>query len=183
MPRVGKQKKRVVEKKTFFFLALWLDIDLLTIIWCEHVLQRIISLGLIRWKKISFMTYFDWKYYKELLIGNKELGKVQREFTVVVIKIKNVSAFIAEFSPPSLCMSKKNRGIQMLQENYFVMCSQAKRSYNCIAIKWFFPSIIYPITSVVVVIILLLPTKKKMVFFSDCARVFFYLSILSWACL
>lgn len=98
MPRVGKQKKRVVEeKKTFFFLALWLDIDLLTIIWCEHVLQRIISLGLIRWKKISFMTYFDWKYYKELLIGNKELEKVQREFTVVVIKIKNVSAFIAEF--------------------------------------------------------------------------------------
>lgn len=61
------------------------------------MLQRIISLGLIRWKKISFMTYFDWKYYKELLIGNKELGKVQREFTVVVIKIKNVSAFIAEF--------------------------------------------------------------------------------------
>lgn len=48
-------------------------------------------------KKISFMTYFDWKYYKELLIGNKELGKVQREFTVVVIKIKNVSAFIGEF--------------------------------------------------------------------------------------
>lgn len=32
MPRVGKQKKRVVEKKPFFFLALWLDIDLLTII-------------------------------------------------------------------------------------------------------------------------------------------------------
>lgn len=99
------------------------------------MLQRIISLGLIRWKKISFMTYFDWKYYKELLIGNKELGKVQGEFTVVVIKIKNVSAFIVEFSPPSLCMSKKNRGIQMLQENYFVICSQAKRSYNCIAIK------------------------------------------------
>lgn len=73
------------------------------------MLQRIISLGLIRWKKISFMTYFDWKYYKELLIGNKELGKVQQEFTVVVIKIKNVSAFIAEFSPPSLCMSKKKR--------------------------------------------------------------------------
>lgn len=43
------------------------------------------------------MTYFDWKYYKELLIGNKELEKVQREFTVVVIKIKNVSAFIVEF--------------------------------------------------------------------------------------
>lgn len=73
------------------------------------MLQRIISLGLIRWKKISFMTYFDWKYYKELLIGNKELGKVQGEFTVVVIKIKNVSAFIAEFSPPSLCMSKKKK--------------------------------------------------------------------------
>lgn len=54
------------------------------------MLQRIISLGLIRWKKISFMTYFDWKYYKELLIGNKELGKVQGEFTVVVIKIKNI---------------------------------------------------------------------------------------------
>lgn len=53
------------------------------------------------------MTYFDWKYYKELLIRNKKLEKVQREFTVVVIKIKNVSAFIAEFSPPSLCMSKK----------------------------------------------------------------------------
>lgn len=33
MPRVGKQKKRVVEKKLlFYFLALWLDIDLLTII-------------------------------------------------------------------------------------------------------------------------------------------------------
>lgn len=29
MPRVGKQEKRVVEKKLFFF---WLDIDLLTII-------------------------------------------------------------------------------------------------------------------------------------------------------
>lgn len=29
MPRVGKQKKRVVEEKLFFF---WLDIDLLTII-------------------------------------------------------------------------------------------------------------------------------------------------------
>lgn len=170
MPRVGKQKKRVVEKKLFFFFALWLDIDLLTIIWCEHVLQRIISLGLIRWKKISFMTYFDWKYYKELLIGNKELGKVQREFTVVVIKIKNVSAFIAEFSPPSLCMSKKKRkrGIQMLQENYFVICSQAKRSYNCIAIKWFFP-----ITSAVVVIILLLPTKKDGIFLWLCKGVFF----------
>lgn len=153
------------KKNSFFFLALWLDIDLLTIIWCEHVLQRIISLGLIRWEKISFMTYFDWKYYKELLIGNKELEKVQREFTVVVIKIKNVSAFIAEFSPPSLCMSKKKRGIQMLQENYFVICSQAKRSYNCIAIKWFFPSINYPITSAVVVIILLLPTKKRWYFF------------------
>lgn len=76
------------------------------------MLQRIISLGLIRWKKISFMTYFDWKYYKELLIGNKELEKVQREFTVVVIKIKNVSAFIAEFSPPSLCMSKKKEGFR-----------------------------------------------------------------------
>lgn len=174
MPRVGKQKKRVVEKKLlFYFLALWLDIDLLTIIWCEHVLQRIISLGLIRWKKISFMTYFDWKYYKELLIGNKEPGKVQREFTVVVIKIKNVSAFIAEFSPPSLCMSKKNRGIQMLQENYFVMCSQAKRSYNCKAIKWFFPSINYPITSAVVVIILLLPTKKDGNFLWLCKGVFF----------
>lgn len=162
-------------KKNFFFLALWLDIDLLTIIWCEHVLQRIISLGLIRWKKISFMTYFDWKYYKELLIGNKELGKVQREFTVVVIKIKNVSAFIAEFSPPSLCMSKKKRkrGIQMLQENYFVICSQAKRSYNCIAIKWFFPSINYPITSAVVVIILLLPTKKRWYFFRIVQGCFF----------
>lgn len=32
MPRVGKQKKRVVEEKKLFFLALWLDIDLLTII-------------------------------------------------------------------------------------------------------------------------------------------------------
>lgn len=32
MPRVGKQKKRVVEKKLLFFGALWLDIDLLTII-------------------------------------------------------------------------------------------------------------------------------------------------------
>lgn len=105
------------------------------------MLQRIISLGLIRWKKISFMTYFDWKYYKELLIGNKELGKVQREFTVVVIKIKNVSAFIAEFfSSQFVYVQKKKekerkRGIQMLQENYFVICSQAKRSYNCIAIK------------------------------------------------
>lgn len=183
MPRVGKQKKRVVEKKLLFFGALWLDIDLLTIIWCEHVLQRIISLGLIRWKKISFMTYFDWKYYKELLIGNKELGKVQREFTVVVIKIKKCECFYCGvFSSQFVYVQKKYRGIQMLQENYFVMCSQAKRSNNCIAIKWFFPSINYPITSAVVVIILLLPTKK-MVFFSDCARVFFYLSILSWACL
>lgn len=32
MPRVGKQEKRVVEKKLFFFFALRLDIDLLTII-------------------------------------------------------------------------------------------------------------------------------------------------------
>lgn len=166
MPRVGKQKKRVVEKKLLFFLALWLDIDLLTIIWCEHVLQRIISWGLIRWKKISFMTYFDWKYYKELLIGNKELGKVQREFTVVVIKIKKCECFYCGvFSSQFVYVQKKKRGIQMLQENDFVMCSQAKRSYNCIAIKWFFPSINYPITSVVVVIILLLPTKKRWYFF------------------
>lgn len=116
---------------------------------------------------------------KSCLIGNKELGKVQREFTVVVIKIKNVSAFIAEFSPPSLCMSKKKRkkrkrGIQMLQENYFVMCRQAKRSYNCIAIKWFFPSINYPITSAVVVIILLLPTKKDGIFLWLCKGVFLF---------
>lgn len=166
MPRVGKQEKRVVGKKLLFFLALWLDIDLLTIIWCEHVLQRIISLGLIRWKKISFMTYFDWKYYKELLIGNKELGKVQREFTVVVIKIKKCECFYCGvFSSQFVYVQKKYRGIQILQENYFVMCSQAKRSNNCIAIKWFFPSINYPITSAVVVIILLLPTKKRWYFF------------------
>lgn len=177
MHRVGKQKKRVVEeKKPFFFLALWLDIDLLTIIWCE---QRIISLGLIRWKKISFMTYFDWKYYKELLIGNKELGKVQREFTVVVIKIKKCECFYCGvFSSQFVYVQKKKRkkrirGIQMLQENYFVMCRQAKRSYNCIAIKWFFPSITYPITSVVVVIILLLPTKKDGNFLWLCKGVFF----------
>lgn len=83
------------------------------------------------------MTYFDWKYYKELLIGNKELGKVQREFTVVVIKIKNVSAFIAEFFSSQFVyvQKKRKRGIQMLQENYFVICSQAIRSNNCIAIK------------------------------------------------
>lgn len=101
------QAKEEGGRKLFFFFCSLVDIDLLTIIWCEHVLQGIISLGLIRWKKISFMTYFDWKYYKELLIRNKKLEKVQWEFTVVVIKIKNVSAFIAEFSPPSLCMSKK----------------------------------------------------------------------------
>lgn len=81
---------------------------------------------------------------------------------------------LRSFSPPSLCMSKKNRGIQMLQENYFVMCSQAKRSYNCIAIKWFFPSITYPITSVVVVIILLLPTKKDGNFLWLCKGVFLF---------
>lgn len=81
---------------------------------------------------------------------------------------------LRSFSPPSLCMSKKNRGIQMLQENYFVMCSQAKRSYNCIAIKWFFPLITYPITSVVVVIILLLPTKKDGNFLWLCKGVFLF---------
>lgn len=136
--------------------------------------------GLFLWdwsggKKNSFMTYFDWKYYKELLIGNKELGKVQREFTVVVIKIKKMWVLLLRsfLLPVCVCPKKKKRGIQMLQENYFVICSQAKRSYNCIAIKWFFPSINYPITSAVVVIILLLPTKKKMVIFSGCARVFF----------
>lgn len=92
------------------------------------MLQRIISLGLIRWEKISFMTYFDWKYYKELLIGNKELEKVQREFTVVVIKIKNVSAFIAEFSPPSLCMSqkKKKRDSDVARELFCYMQSGQK---------------------------------------------------------
>lgn len=113
MPRVGKQEKRVVEKKLLFFLALWLDIDLLTIIWCEHVLQRIISLGLIRWKKISFMTYFDWKYYKELLIGNKELEKVQREFTVVVIKIKKCECFYCGvFSSQFVYVQKKKEGFR-----------------------------------------------------------------------
>lgn len=88
------------------------------------------------------MTYFDWKYYKELLIGNKELGKVQREFTVVVvIKIKKCECFYCGvFSSQFVYVQKKKRkkrkrGIQMLQENYFVMCRQAKRSYNCIAIK------------------------------------------------
>lgn len=69
---------------------------------------------------------------------------------------------------------KRKRGIQMLQENYFVMCRQAKRSYNCIAIKWFFPSINYPITSAVVVIILLLPTKKDGIFLWLCKGVFLF---------
>lgn len=136
------------------------------------------------------MTYFDWKYYKELLIGNKELEKVQREFTVVVIKIKNVSAFIAEFSPPSLCMSKKKkekerkRGIQMLQKNYFVMCMQAGQK----ELQLYSNQMIFPLNKLPHNFCgggnnFIVAYKKKMVFFSDCARVFFYLSILSWACL
>lgn len=125
------------------------------------MLQRIISLGLIRWKKISFMTYFDWKYYKELLIGNKELGKVQREFTVVVIKIKNVSAFIAEFSPPSLCMSKKKkRDNSDVARELFCYMQSGQKELQLYSNQMIFPFNKLPITSVVVVIILLLPTKK-----------------------
>lgn len=56
------------------------------------------------------MTYFDWKYYKELLIGNKELGKVQREFTVVVIKIKKCECFYCGvFSSQFVYVQKKKR--------------------------------------------------------------------------
>lgn len=81
---------------------------------------------------------------------------------------------LRSFLLPVCVCPKKKRGIQMLQENYFVICSQAKRSYNCIAIKWFFPSINYPITSVVVVIILLLPTKKDGIFLWLCRGVFLF---------
>lgn len=67
-------------------------------------------MGLIRWKKISFMTYFDWKYYKELLIGNKEVEKVQREFTVVVIKIKKCECFYCGvFSSQFVYVQKKRK--------------------------------------------------------------------------
>lgn len=90
---------------------------------------------------------------------------------MVVIKIKNVSAFIAEFSPPSLCMSqkkkekKRKRGIQMLQKNYFVMCMQAgQKELQLYSNQMIFPLNNLPITSVVVVIILLLPTKKRWYF-------------------
>lgn len=124
-------------------------------------------MGLIRWKKISFMTYFDWKYYKELLIGNKELGKVQREFTVVVIKIKNVSAFIAEFSPPSLCMSKKNRKKKRdsdVARELFCYMQSGQKELQLYSNQMIFPLNNLPITSVVVVIILLLPTKKRWYF-------------------
>lgn len=73
------------------------------------------------------MTYFDWKYYKELLIGNKELGKVQREFTVVVIKIKNVSAFIAEFfSSQFVYVQKKKRDSDVAWELFWYMQSGQK---------------------------------------------------------
>lgn len=129
------------------------------------------------------MTYFDWKYYKELLIGNKELGKVQREFTVVVIKIKNVSAFIAEFFlPVCVCPKKKKRDSDVARELFCYMQSGQKE------LQLYSNQMIFPLNK--------LPHnfcgggnnfidayKKKMVFFSDCARVFFYFSILSWACL
>lgn len=150
------------------------------------MLQRIISLGLIRWKKISFMTYFDWKYYKELLIGNKELGKVQREFTVVVIKIKNVSAFIAEFSPPSLCMSKKKRKKKRdsdVARELFCYVQSGQKELQLYSNQIIFPVYKLPHNFCGGGNNFIVAYKKKMVFFSDCARVFFYLSILSWACL
>lgn len=91
------------------------------------MLQRIISLGLIRWKKISFMTYFDWKYYKELLIGNKELGKVQREFTVVVIKIKKCECFYCRvFSSQFVYVQKKKRDSDVARELFCYMQSGQK---------------------------------------------------------
>lgn len=49
------------------------------------------------------MTYFDWKYYKELLIRNKKFEKVQGEFTVVVIKFKISKHRIWDFD--TLCLS------------------------------------------------------------------------------
>lgn len=113
------------------------------------------------------MTYFDWKYYKELLIGNKELGKVQREFTVVVIKIKNVSAFIAEFSPPSLCMSKKKRKKKRdsdVARELFCYVQAGQKELQLYSNQMIFPLNNLPITSVVVVIISLLPTKKRWYF-------------------
>lgn len=115
------------------------------------------------------MTYFDWKYYKELLIGNKELGKVQREFTVVVIKIKNVSAFIAEFSPPSLCMSKKKKKKKKKRDSdvareLFCYVQSGQKELQLYSNQMIFPVYNLPITSVVVVIILLLPTKKDGIF-------------------
>lgn len=106
------------------------------------MLQGIISLGLIRWKKISFMTYFDWKYYKELLIRNKKLEKVQREFTVVVIKIKNVSAFIASFLLP-VCVCQK-RDSDVAREFICYVQSGRKELQFYSNQMIFFPSISYP---------------------------------------
>lgn len=141
------QAKEEGGRKLFFFCSL-VDIDLLTIIWCEHVLQGIISLELIRWKKISFMTYFDWKYYKELLIRNKELEKVQREFTVVVIKIKMWVLLLQSFLLPVKRDSDVARELIC-----YVQSGQKELQFYSNQMN--FPLNKLPITSVVVVIILL----------------------------
>lgn len=131
------------------------------------------------------MTYFDWKYYKELLIGNKELGKVQGEFTVVVIKIKNVSAFIAEFSPPSLCMSKKKkkkRDSDVARELFCYMQSGQKE------LQLYSNQMIFPLNNLPHNFCgggnnFIVAYKKRWYFPLIVQGCFFYLSILSWACL
>lgn len=140
-------------------------------------------MGLIRWKKISFMTYFDWKYYKELLIGNKELGKVQREFTVVVIKIKNVSAFIAEFSPPSLCMSKKKKRDSDVARELFCYVQSGQKELQLYSNQMIFPLNKLPHNFCGGGNNFIVAYKKRWYFSLIVQGCFFYLSILSWACL
>lgn len=132
------------------------------------------------------MTYFDWKYYKELLIGNKELEKVQREFTVVVIKIKNVSAFIAEFSPPSLCMSKKKRKKKRdsdVARELFCYVQSGQKELQLYSNQMIFPLNKLPHNFCGGGNNFIVAYKKRWYFPLIVQGCFFYLSILSWACL
>lgn len=94
------------------------------------------------------MTYFDWKYYKELLIRNKELEKVQREFTVVVIKIKMWVLLLQSFLLPVKRDSDVARELIC-----YVQSGQKELQFYSNQMN--FPLNKLPITAVVVVIILL----------------------------
>lgn len=99
-------------------------------------------MGLIRWKKISFMTYFDWKYYKELLIGNKELGKVQREFTVVVvIKIKKCECFYCGvfLLPVCVCPKKKKKRDSDVARELFCYVQSGQKELQLYSNQMIFP--------------------------------------------